>query len=339
MRIFVHVDADPDSFDASLTKAPRRNCQEDCLDWNGLTSTLNYFQELAGKIGAIGLSFKATFFLRADEQIRGLYGAFSDIFQRFHDKVHRPFSVGWHPHLLRWSESSKCWHQEFQGVEWMHRILTDCHRDLASQGYNVKYAKMGWCFHNDTTMKTLSDLRVDADFTALPGIKRPGGLTNNASFQDRYDWSRTRALPYHPSELDYQRFGNLRILEIPLTTFRICSVREFLYTALLALSAYRRFDFSYFPPFRTTVPLFLLNLKSSRDIEQTCERLFSQRKRDYSTIYLHPDNLLNASGKRMLESFLLKLVSTADRHNEKISFVDASELYDFCKEHLTEVKG
>jgi len=320
MRVFVHVDADPDNSDACLFRFPQKVGGQGDLRWNGLISTMNFFEELMEKMGAFGLRFKATFFLRADKQIRSLCGTFSEIFTRIYDRVQEPFSVGWHPHLFRWSESSKCWRQEYQDIEWMHKILTDCYDDLVSQGFRIQFCKMGWCFHNNTTITTLSDLSVDADFSALPGIKRPGRLINGLSVQDRFDWSKTVAKPYHPSEHNYQKPGTLRILEIPLTTLKTNSLTAFLYKTKLALAAYRRFDFSYRPSFRSAIPLFLPNLTSAHNIEKICNLLLSQRERDYITIYLHPSNMLNANGKSLLESFLLQLISTANKHHKKISF-------------------
>jgi len=178
---------------------------------------------------------------------------------------------------------------------------------------------------------------VDADFSALPGIKRPGRLIHGISLQDRFDWSRTEAKPYHPNEHDYQKPGGLRILEVPLTTVKTSSLTEFLYKTKLALAAYGRFDFSYFPSFRSAIPLFLPNLTSAHNIGKICKLLLSERERDYITIYLHPSNMLNANGKGTLESFLLQLVSTANKHHKKISFVNALELYSSCKDSLTSV--
>lgn len=337
MHIFVHVDADPDNSDACLFRFPQEVGGQGYLRWNGLISTISFFQELVEKMEVLGLRFKGTFFLRADEQIRSFCGTFSEIFGRICDRLHEPFSVGWHPHLFRWSESSKCWRQEYKDIEWMHRILTDCYDDLVSQGFRIETCKMGWCFHNNTTITTLSNLSVNADFSALPGIRRPGRLINGVSFQDRFDWSKTAAKPYHPSEHNYQKPGGLRILEIPLTTFKTYSLTEFLYRIKLALGAYRRSDFSYIPSLRSAIPLFLPNLTSAHIIEKTCKLLLSQREKDYITFYLHPSNILNANGKSMFESFLLQLISAANKHHKKISFVNALELYSSCKKSLNSV--
>jgi len=286
-------------------------------------------------MAAFGLHFKGTFFLRADEQIRSLCGSFSDVFRDFYDRIRAPFSVAWHPHLFRWSESSGCWQQEYQDNEWMREMLTDCHDDLVSQGFRITSCKMGWCFHNNSTITTLSDLSVDADFSALPGIRRPGRLINGISFQDRFDWSKTAAEPYHPNKCNYQKPGSLRILEIPLTTLETTSLTEFLYSAKLALAAFQRLDFSYLPSLRSATPLFLPNLRSTQSIRELCSILLSRRENNYITIYLHPSDLLDANRKMILEEFLCQLVSTTNKQHGEISFVNSLELYGFCKDNQT----
>ena len=329
MHVFIHVDADPDNFSMCKINADRQaGVLAGSLKWNGLLATLDYFEELSEKLNKLGLAFRTTFFLRADEQIKNLCGAYSEIFSEYYHKIGQFFTVGWHPHLYRWSEGCHCWYQEYQDGEWMSRVLTDCYDDLKSHGFPVGFSKMGWCFHNNLTMKTLSSLGIKADFSALPGAKSPGYLENGLSFQNRFDWSRTNAQPYHPNENDYQSIGNLKILEIPLTTYRVGGLTVFFYTIKLALISYLRFDFSYFPSFRVTVPLFLANLKKKEDLEKACE-LQGKNEKHYMTMYLHPDVFLDANKRVVFENFILRLVSKAEENGTKISFRDAPRLYEF----------
>jgi hypothetical protein len=325
MKIFLHVDADPDrnalpSSDSLLQQSPSHD------PWKTLISAINTFEAVGDKMKDFGLTFKADFFLRADEQIRALYGSYSEIFTKFCDDVRESFGVGWHPHLFRWSASSRCWHQEFRDDEWMHKMLTECCDDLHSQGFQVKHTKMGWCFHNNHTMKALSDLGIEADFSALPGARSPGRLIDNRSLQDRYDWNRTKPQPYNPSETDYQSLGSLRIREIPATTYKVSGLKEFLYSAKLGLPSYRKLDFSYFPSFRRMVPVFLPDLIRARDIKEFCE-LLMQANRSYVTLYLHPSDLPSSNAQKSLENILLRMISAAERYDKKASFADASELF------------
>jgi hypothetical protein len=326
MKVFVHVDADPDH-DTVLFSESLRQRSPRYFQWSGLVSTTSAFETFREKMKSLGLNFKGVFFLRADEQVRTLYGAFSDIFTRFFDNVHKSFGVGWHPHLLRWSAASGCWCQEFRDNEWIHKMLTDSYDDLRSQGFQVRHTKMGWCFHNNQSMKTLSDLGIEADFSALPGACSPGRLVGNVSLQDRYDWSKTGPRPYRPSELDYQSSGALRILEIPLTTYEVGGLREFLYTTKLALPSYLKLDFSYFPSFRRMVPVFFPDLIRMQNLRGFCD-LLMQANRDYITLYLHPTDLLNSNAQSVFESFILEMISAAESQDAKTSFADASELFN-----------
>lgn len=272
-----------------------------------------------------GFNFKAVFFLRADEQVRTACGAFSHVFNKFNDSISESFAVGWHPHLLRWSVRHEIWTQEFRDNHWIQEMLRDCHDDLRAQGFQVRYSKMGWCFHSNVSMKTLSDFGVEADFSALPSARSPGRLIENRSFQDRYDWSRTKPHPYHPNQQDYQSLGDLRILEIPQTTYEVRGIREFLFTMKTSLPFYRKLDFSYPPAFRRSVPVFLPNLINMRNLESFCESLVNENRK-YITLYLHPSDLSSSNAQIVFENFLQELISVADRRSVKLSFADAQEL-------------
>jgi len=329
MNVFIHVDADPDNFSAcKLNPNKQTGTLAGSLKWNGLLATLDYFEEFSEKLKNLGLAFRATFFLRADEQIKNLCGAYSEIFSEYYNKISQLFTVGWHPHLYRWSEGRHCWHQECRDGEWISRVLINCYDHLKSHGFPVEFSKMGWCFHNNLTMKTLSNLGIKADFSALPGAKNPGQLEDGLSFQDKFDWSRTYPRPYHPDENDYQSKGNLKILEIPLTTYRIVGLIVLFYTIKLALRSYLRLDFSYLPSYQMMAPLTLANLKKKEDLEKACE-LLGKNGRHYITMYLHPDDFLDANKKVIFENFIFRLISKAQENGMKISFLDAPHLYRF----------
>jgi len=330
MHVFVHVDADPSDSQLCRIKGSGRSSHAPPLKWDGLTFTLDFFETFRDKIKGLGLEFKATFFIRADEQIRNLYGAYSDIFIEFHNDVGKHFSKGWHPHLLRWSKVAQCWGQEFRDIEWMRRVLTDCVEDLKAHGFEVRFTKMGWCYHNNTTMQTLSNLGVEADFSALPGAKRPGRLIEGKSLQDKFDWSRTGSKPYHPNEHDYQKPGSLRILEIPLTTLGVRGFDTFLYSVKLALASYLRLDFSYIPSFSMMTPLILPDLVKSLNQDEVCEILFGEKESRYITLYLHPDDLLVTDRRTAFEDFISKLIDVASKNDVKVVFDDAVQLYNYC---------
>jgi hypothetical protein len=328
MKVFIHVDADPDS-DADSFFSSLRQRNPHSVQWKSLTSTISIFETYKEKMSDSGRDFKAVFFLRADEQIRALYGAFSSIFAKFHDDISKSFGLGWHPHLLRWFDEPKCWSQESKDNAWIQGMLTSCYDDLRTQGFNVKYTKMGWCFHSNRSMQTLSDLGIEADFSALPGARSPGRLIGYRSFQDHYDWHKTEPIPYHPNQQDYQSPGDLGILEIPQTMYQVRGVKEFLFTAKMGLPFYRKLDFSYIPSLRRSVPVFLLDLINMRDLESFCESLV-QEDQKYVTLYLHPGDLSKSTAQIVFENFVQGLISAADRRSVVLSFTDAQELSGLC---------
>ena len=326
MKAFIHVDADPDSdTDLLFSSRPQGNPHEN--HWKSLRLIISVFEAYREDMSDAGYDLKASFFLRADEQVRALFGGFSSAFAMFYDDIRRSFGVGWHPHLLRWFDEPKCWAQESKDGTWMREMLTNCSDDLKRQGFNFKHTKMGWCFHTNHSMQTLSNLGIEADFSALPGARSPGRLIRNKSFQDKYEWRKTQPHPYHPSQQNYQTPGDLRILEIPQTTYEVWGIREFLFTVKMGLPFYRKLDFSYSPAFRRAVPVFLPNLINMRDLESFCESLV-QKDRKYVTLFLHPKDLASSKAQGIFETFIRKLISIADKRGIEFSFADAQEMSD-----------
>lgn len=328
--IFIHVDADPDRSLTLRNKVAGPNeRQADSLTWNGLPATLNYLERFADKLQGLGFNFKSTFFLRADEQIKSIYGSYSEVFQKFYDKIKQSFGVSWHPHLYRLSNINRRWYQEYQDDRWMQQVLTSCHEDLESNGFFPQFAKMGWCFHDNATMNTLSNLGVKADFSALPGTKCLGKL-DGESFQDVNDWSRTQSQPYHPSEEDYQKAGGLDILEIPLSTYTVSGPLAFLYTTRLTLETYIRFRLrGYSPSYQITFALGLLNLSKERNLQKILEYMLQVKEKSYVTFYFHPDDMLDIETQNLLENVVFRMISHSEDHDLHVSFSDASELYNF----------
>jgi hypothetical protein len=328
LNVFIHVDADPDNDFLSGNRLARIRIPEACNQkWEGLQFTLRFLERLTDRLHDLGFTFRSTFFLRADEQIKSLYGTYSDAFAKFYDLIRQQFSVGWHPHLYRWSNHDGCWHQESNNNEWMRGVLFDCHDNLQSNGFHVQFSKMGWCFHNNATIKTISDLGLIADFSALPGARCPGRL-NGKSFQDRYDWSDTDPKPYHPSENNYQKPGTLEILEVPLTTYQVSGPLVFLFTAKLAFESYIKFHSSYPISLHVKFPFLLPVLLTKKNQEKIDELMWESKESEYITLYFHPDELLDSTGQRLFEDFVFRTTSMADKKGIHVSFLDASDLYN-----------
>lgn len=327
LYVFVHIDADPDRTlvrKSMLIEHSKPSAQGP--EWNCLITTFEFLRRFTEKLKDFGLTFRSTFFLRADEQVKKLYGTYTEVFLRFYDGISQFFNIGWHPHLYRWSNRDQCWHQECHDNKWMREVLTNCYNDLRSQGFIVQFSKMGWCYHNNITMKTLSELGLSADFSALPGARSPGYL-KDGSFLGKYDWSETPTHAYKPSEHDYQKPGSLSIIEIPLTTYRLEAPLVFLYTSKLALKGYLELRSFHPPSFKMTIPLLLPNLLNTHSRRKIYELMRELNKFRYITMYFHPEDFLDPTRQRIIESFILDLVSAANKQEIEMSFTDASDLY------------
>lgn len=106
--------------------------------------------------------------------------------------------------------------------------LSDAHASLQVH-YEVKATRTGWDFCSNTLMRALNDLGILLDFSALPGNV---AWFNVGPDRLKVDWSRCPLEPYHPAGGDYQRKGELGILEVPITQFRqsvIGGVKRFLW--------------------------------------------------------------------------------------------------------------
>jgi hypothetical protein len=156
-----------------------------------------------------------TWLIRADESIRFSTGDFASgytarqaLWQTLAAQGHE---LGWHMHLMSLSASSGCFGFD-SDPEW----LPDAWRALSAH-YPVRSTRTGWDYADAKLIRTLDDLGVVVDFSALPGR-----LIWHSVGGDRFvvDWSRCPRAPYHPDPNDYQRPGRLNLLEIPITQFR-----------------------------------------------------------------------------------------------------------------------
>jgi hypothetical protein len=74
---------------------------------------------------------------------------------------------------------------------------------------------MGWNTMSNAIMRALDANGLIADATAIPQSSSPGKFDKRDNI---YDWSRVPSTQYHPSPNDYQSAGNMKILEIPISS-------------------------------------------------------------------------------------------------------------------------
>jgi hypothetical protein len=198
-----------------------------------------------------------------------------------------------------------------------------------------KSVRMGWDYHNNLTFRTLQQLGVAVDFSALPGL-RTDWRASNRTQENLFDWFETPRLPYFPSTSDYRRpprsgDDSCTLLEVPTFTSTswiwgmICGLQLARKTGSLTplLQAVRR-------------PTYFINLTGE---PRYYSPLLAQLKRDLSSskeecgffvTYFHPDELLdNKSSLYDLNSVrtnLNSILQLCRSRNTEVVFVPAREI-------------
>lgn len=229
LPIVVVVDVDPDWRTKGTVGAPNRSE----MGWRGIEVGVPSMLELAGRLrDPFGSGVRFTWLLRSDTQMATLFGDPAFVADKFGDFWRTRLSVGdevgWHPHAWRYSEKIGRWYQERTDPDWLKECLREGFQSL-SRRFRIRSAKPGWTSHSNLTMRLFSDVGVQVDLSALPGMRYDAGSASTAWTWGSYDWSRAPSEPYHPSEDDYQSPGNgrsLAILEMPNRTFPIGPLRR-----------------------------------------------------------------------------------------------------------------
>ena len=203
-------DLDPDHFDPSISD----NYGSDMLSWRGVEKAVPAIAEiLAGLRDDFNKPARATWFPRADNQIKTLYGDSGAILDRFNDLLRALESEGheiaWHPHLHK-RESGR-WIQETD-LDSIRTNLTEAREALGRRGWVPRATRMGGNFGSAELMGVLENLGIEVDSSAMPGRKRRDDHCN-------FDWSETPRTAYHPALRDHRLPGTLarKIVEIPLS--------------------------------------------------------------------------------------------------------------------------
>ena len=150
-----------------------------------------------------------TLLLRSDDQIKHFYGDYNAILESNRDFLLKLESggdeLGWHPHFWRQVSPNGIWFQEYRDIGWQADMLKHAYNSyqMVLPG-RAKTVRMGWCYHNNTTMGTLDKLGVETDISAFPGLRiDPRGQVNEGA--NYYDWSISPYRPFKPSINDYRR--------------------------------------------------------------------------------------------------------------------------------------
>ncbi len=166
------------------------------------------------------LNLNVTWFIRADNQLQDIYGTAAYLLlehERLLSELERTGDeVAWHPHLNEWCEETRQYIVDRDELRCAQKLI-ETRGELEAKGFCHSSVRIGEAFHGDATMKTLDELGLAVDSTAIPGRTR--------SDESRaFDWGPTPNNPYHPSRRDYRvpdTGDHLNILEVPMTTMPV----------------------------------------------------------------------------------------------------------------------
>jgi hypothetical protein len=155
-------------------------------------------------------SVKTTWFVRIDNQIAREFRSADYILTKYSGEFNwlraNGHEIGWHHHAYTFRNG--LWQQESDDDIVLSQVKE---YGLVARKHGMKLCRMGWGQMSEAVMVELDNLGFEIDSSAMP---RP----RYAWDQLKRDWSKCPADPYHPSRSDYQLRGDLRILEVPMTT-------------------------------------------------------------------------------------------------------------------------
>jgi len=214
LLIALTCDTDADLFDPSIAEGQGERPPR----WRGLDEGLPTIIDSATEIcDRFGLRPKFTWFVRVDNQLEYYHGDACYLLNCY-NKIWRSRStlgdeVAWHPHIYK-----------FENGHWLHQndedafeaALSRAHAQFTRFAGPPRSSRIGEAAFSNRIAKTLDDLGVDCDSTAMPGRERRDA--------DRVlDWRGTPASPYFPSSQDYRRPGipSRKFLEVPMSMVKV----------------------------------------------------------------------------------------------------------------------
>jgi len=297
-------------------------------DWQ---LTAQVLKALAAKLRNLlpnGPMLKSTFFIRSDTYMHDLFGEYAYCARVSHDFLDEMRSegheIGWHPHLWRWSGK---WVAEAKDREFIKECLVNGFNSL-NDYFRLSSARTGWDFMSNEIMGTFESLGLQADMSALPGLR----------YQETeqgigHDWLGAPTRFYFPSRNDYRSpavGACFRVLEMPITVIespRLVSwARPFIdwwYGAKRSTTRYEALNVAKHPIF------------SKHGLELAVGNGQVERPR-YILSYFHPSDLANSA------LFSLKYLETNVRHlwircrkekSELVAMTAEEAAEDFLKLH------
>lgn len=284
-RLLVTCDVDPDRAEFG---GPPYTSRE--LRWDGLETGIRRLVEGAESRGF--RDFRATWFIRADDQVETTQGdpawCFTTYESLWKELLAKGHELGWHLHLWKWKETH--WAHEHGDLEWISEMAWRANRAIPAwarpggRATDPLPLRMGINHHTNETVRLASDLGIRFDCTPVPGIA------------DQFrDWVGTPRRAYRPASQDCRMAeeGGGRengILFIPASTYPLPAAA---YLAKRLLGRTGRVAEPYLTKSRTLLRMAYRNAAHSSD--------------SHFLISFHADELLPLHGRFSLRNALLNL--------------------------------
>lgn len=251
--------------------------------------------------------------------------------------------IGIHIHTYVWSSKLSKWTQTIERKKEVRIVTRSIEMFERSLGFPPSSVRMGWNTMSNEIMKVLDAKGLLVDASAIPGTYCPGKFGNRDNF---YDWSGAFREPYHPSFDDYKSAGNMKILEMPIST---CDIdRSNLATIINRLSAVRgssalltmlplvrMFNFSPNTGFYISPWWSLSTCK--RIIRAYCKKACKDGVANLVGFF-HPCDIIDpVSGKRnaLLEKFISTVIDEIRKHRDiEVDFMTLSEIASIFEKGL-----
>lgn len=231
ITILLTIDVDADYFDSSFKKNINFKNQ-----WKGYEIGIPLLLDnIFNLTDSFGESLVATWFIRADNQIKYHFGDYSYLAQNkinfWNTLLSSGHEIGWHPHL--YENFNGNWEQainEEQIVEQLNKSYKSLNQTFDNR---IKTSRIGEAFFSKLIGRTIDDLNIHFDSTALPGRVRIDGTRS-------FDWTKTESKPYYPCKNDYRisSSNNFNFIEVPFTMISTLAEYD-------KIPLYRYFDLSF----------------------------------------------------------------------------------------------
>ncbi len=156
------------------------------------------------------LDFRITWFLRVDDCVGDkILKALSPL----DNLIERGGEIGIHIHTIAWD--GRIWRQTTDPRKEREIVEDSIELFRESVGFRPEISRMGWNAMSNSIMNALNNSGVRYDNTALPYYSSNGMYGGRDNIMD---WEKVDDRPHHPSCSDYQCEGDMKIMEIPISS-------------------------------------------------------------------------------------------------------------------------